>query len=66
MLLGMQDFTIFLAYFLNIALVVLCLVYGIMNWNKGGDPSEEELEKEKAWMKEESELDEEVSEGGIS
>ncbi len=66
MLLGMQDLAIFLAYFLNIALVVLCLVYGIRNWNKGGDLTEEELEKEKAWTKEEIELDEEISDGGTT
>jgi hypothetical protein len=36
-MLGISDFGIALVYVLCIASTLLCLVYGIFNWNKGVD-----------------------------
>lgn len=43
----MGDVSIFLAYILCIAAAVACVVYGIVNWNKGAEPDEEDLKKDK-------------------
>jgi len=36
-MLGLPDASIWLAYLLSIGGAVLCVVYGIVNWNKNGD-----------------------------
>ena len=64
MVLGIPDPSIWIAYLLLIALTLLCIIYGIVNWNKEGDISDEEAKEEKQWSKEEIELEEEVSGGG--
>lgn len=64
MFLGIKDFTVFLAYTLTILSTILCVVYGVMNWNKEGDVSDKEYEEEKNWTKEELEINEELSDGG--
>ena len=37
MLLGMGDGIVAAAYWANILVVAVCVVYGIINWNRGGD-----------------------------
>lgn len=37
MMLGFGSVEIALAFWLSIASAVLCVVYGIVNWNKTGD-----------------------------
>ncbi|OHD57308.1 MAG: hypothetical protein A2014_09045 [Spirochaetes bacterium GWF1_49_6] len=64
MVLGIPDPSIWVAYLLLIILTLLCIVYGLVNWNKEGDISDEEAKEEKQWSKEEIELEEEVSGGG--
>ena len=56
-MLGFGDFTVFLGYTLTILSTILCIVYGVINWNKDGDP-EELLQMEQQWEKEEHEIDE--------
>lgn len=56
---GLGDVSVFLAYLLLVLAVVLCAVYGLINWNKG-EASEEELAKEAAWEQEEKAIDEEL------
>ncbi len=51
---GIPDVGIWLAYLLCIASAVLCVVYGILNWNKGGD---EETETDAKWEAKEEEID---------
>ena len=58
-LLGMGDFSIFLVYILCIASALACVIYGIINWNKGGE-TEEELANDKAWDEKESKIKEEL------
>lgn len=36
-MLGMADGWTALVWFLNVASMLLCVVYGVINWNKGGD-----------------------------
>ncbi len=57
-MLGMGDFSIFAAYVLCVASTLACVIYGVINWNKGGDG--EDLEKEKAWEKEEHKITEDL------
>jgi flagellar basal body-associated protein FliL len=66
MILGIPDPSIWIAYLLLIILTLLCVVYGIVMWNKEGDISVEEAQEEKQWSREEIELEEEVSGGGQS
>lgn len=56
-MLGFQDAGTFLAYFLSIGAAILCIVYGIVNWNKPA-PEEEtrEIQEEQDWEKKDPEL----------
>ena len=56
-MLGLKDFSIFLVYALCIASTLLCVVYGIVNWNKGDD-KQASIKKDEAWAKEEEKLEE--------
>jgi hypothetical protein len=52
MVLGIADPWVAAAYLLAIASALLCLVYGIVNWNRGDEPTREE---DVLWAKEEKE-----------
>ena len=58
-MLGMGDFSIFLVYILCIASALACVIYGIINWNKGAE-TEEELAKDKEWAESENRIKEEL------
>lgn len=45
-MLGMGDFAIFAAYGLCILSALICLVYGVIFWNRGADKEEPEVEKQ--------------------
>jgi len=34
---GIEDPGVLVAYGLSIGLALLCIVYGLINWNKGGE-----------------------------
>lgn len=53
---GLHDFGIWFVYLLCILSAVACVVYGIINWNKGGNGKDEE--KSKKWQEEESDIEE--------
>ncbi|MBR2723452.1 MAG: hypothetical protein IKB77_03880 [Lentisphaeria bacterium] len=38
-MLGLGDFWVLLAYSANIIVVVVCIIYGVINWNRGGENS---------------------------
>jgi hypothetical protein len=57
-MLGFGDVWVFLAYFLTIGSAVLCVVYGIVNWNKPREDVDEEITEEAAWEKNDPELNE--------
>lgn len=54
---GIGDFSVSLAYILCILSTILCLVYGIINWNKG-EPDEKDLSETKKWEAEEANVEE--------
>jgi hypothetical protein len=39
---GLPDPSIWLAYLLCIGSTVLCVVYGVLNWNRDGDEDKED------------------------
>lgn len=63
MILGISDPIVYSAYIALILSVILCVIYGILNWNKEGEISDDELNAEIEWMKEEVEIDKELSGG---
>ena len=54
---GIDSFGVALAYGLSIVSTLLCVIYGVINWNKGSD----ELRPDDIdWVKEEQEIEEEL------
>lgn len=53
---GINDWGIWLAYILCFASVVLCIVYGILNWNKEGMDEAEQIQEEKNWEAKETDI----------
>jgi len=58
MVLGIPDFWIWSAYLLCILSALLCIVYGIVNWNKGANVDESQIKEEKTWEEKDPELKE--------
>lgn len=56
---GFGDAWVTLAYALTIAAVLLCVVYGIANWNKPKEDLASEAREEAEWEKRDPELGEE-------
>jgi len=52
------DFWVTLAYLLTIGSVVLCVVYGVINWNKPKEDLGHEVREEAEWEKRDPELNE--------
>lgn len=40
-MLGLTDASIMLAYLISIGGAVLCVIYGVINWNKDGQDNKE-------------------------
>ncbi|MFA5675608.1 MAG: symporter small accessory protein [Christensenellales bacterium] len=57
-MLGMGDFPTFLVYALCVLSALACVIYGVVNWNKGADLSKPEVEKE--WQDTEKNITEEL------
>ena len=55
-MLGFKSFWVFLPFVLMILSTLLCVVYGIVNWNKGA-VQDFEVKEEKDWAKEESKIE---------
>ncbi len=57
-MLGIDDPWIWGVYLLCILSTLLCIAYGLINWNKGAELEAEEAAEELAWqIKEEKELE---------
>ncbi len=54
---GIDDPQIWSAYLLCILSAVFCVLYGIVNWNKGDEPVHLE---DKLWVKEEKSVEEQL------
>ena len=50
MYLGIEDFWVFLAYLLSILSAVICMVYGVLTWNRGDEPV---MPEDLTWAQEE-------------
>jgi heme exporter protein D len=57
--LGIEDPWVWGAYIGSILVMLLCVVYGVLNWNKGGEDEEEQIKEEMEWHKKEKEMEEE-------
>ena len=56
-MLGIEDNWVVLAYVLCILSTLVCVIYGILNWNKGDEPV---LQEDVDWAQEEKEEIEET------
>lgn len=56
-MLGIEDKGVVAAYLLCIASSILCVVYGLMNWNKGAEDIQPDDVK---WATEEKRVEEEL------
>lgn len=56
MVLGIPDFWIWSAYLLCLASALTCVVYGIINWNKGSGNEDHQIEEEHVWQEKEKEV----------
>jgi hypothetical protein len=54
------DFGVLSAYLLIIGSVILCVVYGAVNWKKGGNVTREEATEESRWEKKEKEISDDI------
>jgi hypothetical protein len=58
MVLGIPDFWIWSAYLLCIISTLIGVIYGIVNWNKGGDDESKQITEEKKWDEKEQSIEE--------
>lgn len=49
MFIGIPDFGILSAYLLCILSALVCVVYGLYNWNKGGEVESQQIQEEADW-----------------
>jgi hypothetical protein len=59
-MLGIPDFWIWSAYLLCILSTILCVVYGLLNWNKGGTSEVQQVQEEDKWQVVENEIEEKL------
>jgi hypothetical protein len=58
---GIQDGWVLAAYVLCIGSAALCVVYGVLNWNRGDDAGEAvDTAADVKWVAEEKKLEEEL------
>lgn len=57
---GIDDPSIYLGYLLAIMSLLACVIYGIVNWNKGSDPEPTDLQKDAEWAEEEEIINEQL------
>jgi hypothetical protein len=55
-MLGINDPWIWGVYLLCIFSTLLCVIYGLKNWNKGGEIEEQEISEEATWEEQEEEM----------
>lgn len=55
---GIEDIIILMAYVLSILSAVFCVVYGILNWNKGQELEKNEIDEELKWQEKENQINE--------
>jgi hypothetical protein len=55
-MLGFEGVGVFLAYILSILATVLCVIYGIIYWNKSDENEGKQVAEEKKWEKKDSKV----------
>lgn len=53
---GIDDPGIYMAYLLMFVCVVYAVVFGIKNWNKGQEPTNDDIKKVSRWEKKEKKI----------
>ena len=48
-MLGIDDPGIYMGYILAILSLIACIIYGLMNWNKGMETDIDEIQKDLDW-----------------
>ena len=56
-MLGIEDKYVAVVYLLCIASALLCVVYGLLNWNRGADEAKTE---DVSWAREEKKIEDEL------
>ncbi|ABR54904.1 conserved hypothetical protein [Methanococcus vannielii SB] len=56
-MLGIKDPVVLLAYLLCIGSTLLCIIYGVLNWNKGSETEPEEILEGQKWECEEEKME---------
>ncbi len=56
-MLGLGDFWVSSVFVLLFLSTLLCVVYGAVNWNNGGEDDQVLVEEEKKWEAEEKEIE---------
>ena len=56
--LGISDPWVWGAYIACILVTLLCVIYGILNWNKGDEDEEDQIKEELEWEQKELEMEE--------
>ena len=49
---GLGDIWVSLAFVLSILSVAVCVIYGVINWNKGQDSEMQQINEEIKWQAE--------------
>lgn len=60
MVLGIPDFWIWSAYLLSVLSAVACVLYGVINWNKGAEVEASQVSEEVQWAVEEEKVEEKL------
>ena len=59
-MLVIEDPVIYIGYLLTVLSLLLCVIYGAINWNKGDDPEESVLETDVKWVEKEEEIQSQI------
>lgn len=59
-MLGINDPVIYIGYLLAILSLIACVIYGILNWNKGIEKDSDALEKDLAWEEKDEQIQSEI------
>ncbi|PKM95494.1 MAG: hypothetical protein CVU84_05355 [Firmicutes bacterium HGW-Firmicutes-1] len=55
-MLGIQDLNIFLVFSLCVISALFCVVYGVLNWNKGQEKEMDEIKEELLWEEKDNKI----------
>ena len=56
-MLGLGDSWVLFAFVLSVLSVAACVVYGIINWNKGSEEEQQQINEEIQWQAEDVKIE---------